>query len=97
MIPAEFDLSLAGRLVLALVDFMFGPNQILMNMSLFRMFMFIVRYNLKFSAETFTLRNHPVFVRPAFNNFGTPAFGKITGLAPGYSMRQLQFALKLLF
>src|SRR5262245_427417 len=75
----------------------FGPNQNVINLSLFKTFTLTERSNLQFRAEAFNLPNHPVFDRPQFNNFGTAAFGKITGLAPGYSMRQLQFALKLLF
>jgi hypothetical protein len=35
------------------------------------------------------------FDQPAFSNFGDAAWGKITGLAT--QMRQIQFALKLLF
>jgi hypothetical protein len=67
------------------------------NLSLFKVFSITERYNLQFRAESFNLPNHPVFDRPAFNNVGNAAFGKITSLAPGYSMRQIQFALKLLF
>jgi len=95
--PAAFALPAAGTLGNAPRNLTYGPNQSVINLSLFKTFTFNERYNLQFRAETFNLPNHPVFDRPAFNNFGTPAFGKITGLAPGYSMRQLQFALKLLF
>jgi len=52
-------------------------------------------YNLQFRAEAFNMPNHPVFDRPAFSNLGDAAWGKITGLAT--QMRQIQFALKLLF
>ena len=95
--PAAFALPAAGTLGNAPRNLTFGPNQNVINLSLFKRFTFAERYNLQFRAEAFNLPNHPVFDRPAFNNFGTPAFGKITGLAGGYSMRQLQFALKLLF
>ena len=93
--PAAFALPAAGTLGNAPRNLTFGPNQNVINLSLFKKFTFAERYNLQFRAEAFNLPNHPVFDRPAFNNFGTPAFGKITGLAS--SMRQLQFALKLLF
>jgi len=52
-------------------------------------------YNLQFRAEAFNMPNHPVEDRPAFSNLGDTAWGKITGLAT--QMRQIQFALKLLF
>jgi Carboxypeptidase regulatory-like domain/TonB dependent receptor len=95
--PAAFALPAVGTLGNAPRNLTFGPNQNVINLSLFKTFTFTERSNLQFRAEAFNLPNHPVFDRPAFNNFGTAAFGKITGLAPGYSMRQLQFALKLLF
>ena len=66
-------------------------------MSLFKTIPLSERYNLQFRTEAFNLPNHPVFDRPQFNNLGNPNFGKITALAGGYAMRQVQFALKLLF
>ena len=95
--PSAFALPSPGTLGNAPRNLGFGPNQSVINLSLFKTFRFTERYNLQFRAESFNLPNHPVFDRPAFNNFGNPSFGKITALAPGYSMRQLQFALKLLF
>jgi hypothetical protein len=95
--PAAFALPAVGSLGNAPRNLTFGPNQNVINLSLFKTFTFTERYNLQFRAEAFNLPNHPAFDRPSSNNFGTAAFGKITRLAPGYSMRQLQFALKLLF
>ena len=92
-----FALPAVGTLGNTPRNLTFGPNQNVINLSLFKTFTFTERYNLQFRAEAFNLPNHPVFDRVASNNFDTAAFGKITGLAPGYSMRQLQFALKLLF
>jgi hypothetical protein len=88
--PAAFALPAAGKLGNAPRNLTFGPIQNAINLSLFKTFAVTERSSLEFRAEAFNLPNHPVFDRPAFNNFGTPAFGKITGLAPGYSMRQLQ-------
>ena len=95
--PAAFSLPLTGTLGNAPRNVGYGPNQNVINLSLFKTFSFKERYNLQFRAEAFNLPNHPVFDRPNFNNFGNPAFGKIVGLAPGYAMRDIQFALKLLF
>ena len=75
----------------------YGPNQNVINMSLFKTFSFKERHNLQSRAEAFNLPNHPVFDRTNFNSLGNATFGKIVGLAPGYSMRDIQFALKLLF
>ena len=55
----------------------------------------LCQLQLQFRAEAFNMPNHPVFDRPGFNNLGNAAWGKITGLAT--QMRQIQFALKLLF
>jgi len=95
--PNAFSIPAAGTLGNAPRNLGFGPNQNVINLSLFKNVSFKEHYNVQFRAEAFNLPNHPVFDRPAFNNFGNPAFGKITGLAPGYSMRQIQLALKLLF
>ena len=75
----------------------YGPNQSVINLSAFKTFSFAERYHLQFRTEAFNLPNHPVFDRPAFNNLGNVNFGKITSLAPGYAMRQIQFALKVQF
>lgn len=95
--PAAFALPAAGTLGSAPRNVGVGPNQSVINVSLFKTFTFADRFNLQFRSEAFNLPNHPVFDRPQFNNFGNPNFGKVTALAPGYSMRQIQFALKLLF
>jgi len=95
--PAAFALPAVGTLGNAPRNLTYGPNQNVIHLSLFKTFPFTERSNLQFRAEAFNLPNHPVFDRPQFNNFGTAAFGKVTALAPGYPMRQLQFALKLLF
>jgi hypothetical protein len=95
--PAAFSIPATGTLGNAPRNLGYGPNQSAINVSLFKTFTFMEHYNLQFRTEVFNLPNHPVFDRPQFNNLGNPNFGKITGLAPGYSMRQIQFAAKLLF
>jgi len=95
--PAAFANPASGTLGNAPRNVTFGPRQSVINMSLFKNFAFKERYNVQLRAETFNLPNHPVFDRPAFNNFGNANFGRITSLAPGYAMRQIQFGLKFLF
>ena len=95
--PAAFAVPAAGTLGNAPRNIGYGPNQSVVNLSLFKTFTFAERYNLQFRAESFNLANHPVFDNPQANNFGNPNFGKITSLAPGFNPRQIQFALKLLF
>jgi hypothetical protein len=95
--PNAFAVPTGGTLGNAPRNLGDGPRQSVINLSLFKVFSITERYSLQFRAESFNLPNHPVFDRPAFNNVGNAAFGKITSLAPGYSMRQIQFALKLLF
>jgi hypothetical protein len=95
--PAAFAAPAAGTLGNAPRNLGYGPNQSVVNMSLFKTFKLGERWNLQFRTETFNLPNHPVFDRPQFNNVGNANFGKITALAPGATPRQIQFALKLLF
>lgn len=95
--PASFAIPTAGTLGNAPRNLGYGPNQSVVNLSLFKNFQFKERYTLQFRTEAFNLPNHPVFDRPQFNNLGNVNFGKVTSLAPGYAMRQVQFALKFLF
>ena len=92
--PANFTLGNAPRNVGS------GPNQSVVNLSLFKTFKLTERYNMQFRAESFNVANHPVFgITPGTPNvsFGNPNFGKITAMAGTYAPRQIQFALKLLF
>src|SRR5205814_10240783 len=91
--PANFELGNAAR------NLGYGPNQALINMSLFKTFKLTENYNLQFRAESFNVANHPIFGNPNVNNpgFGNANFGKITMVAGTYAPRQIQFALKLLF
>jgi hypothetical protein len=89
--PASFQLGNAPRNV------GYGPNQAVVNASLFKIFKVAEGYNLQFRAESFNVANHPIFGNPNTNNLGNENFGKITQMAGTYSPRQIQFALKLLF
>jgi outer membrane receptor protein involved in Fe transport len=89
--PANFQLGNAPR------NIGYGPNQAVVNASLFKIFKIAEGYNLQFRAESFNLANHPIFGNPNTNNFGNPNFGRITAMAGTYAPRQIQFALKLLF
>jgi hypothetical protein len=90
VLPAPYTLGNSPRNV------GYGPNQSVLNASLFKNFHLSEIFNLQFRAETFNLANHPIFANPNVS-FGNPAFGKITATAGGYTPRQIQFALKLLF
>ena len=74
----------------------YGPNQSVVNMSLFKTFRMTEKVGLQFRTEVFDLPNHPVFGNPNVT-FGNANFGTITQVAGIYTPRQIQFALKLLF
>jgi hypothetical protein len=73
-----------------------GPNQSVVNLSLFKTFKLTEAWNLQFRTEAFNLPNHPIFGNPN-TIFGNANFGKISTMAGTYTPRQIQFALKLLF
>jgi hypothetical protein len=89
-LPAPFTLGNATRNV------GYGPNQSVINASLFKTFKLTERFNLQFRTEVFNLPNHPVFGNPN-TAFGNANFGKISTTAGTYTPRQIQFALKMLF
>jgi outer membrane receptor protein involved in Fe transport len=89
--PANFELGNAPRNV------GYGPNQSVVNASLFKSFKMTERANLQFRTEVFNVLNHPNFGNPNTDIFGNANFGKITQMAGPYTPRQIQFALKLLF
>ncbi|NOT59415.1 MAG: hypothetical protein HOP19_04230, partial [Acidobacteria bacterium] len=89
-LPTAFTLGNAPR------NLGFGPNQSIINASLFKTFKLYEGWNLQFRTEMFNVPNHPVFGQPN-TAFGNAAFGKITSTAGVYAPRQIQFALKLLF
>ena len=73
-----------------------GPNQAVVNLSFFKTFKFTESVNLQFRTEGFNIANHPIFGNPNVT-LGNANFGTITQMAGGYTPRQIQFALKLLF
>ncbi|MGH9854305.1 MAG: TonB-dependent receptor domain-containing protein, partial [Blastocatellia bacterium] len=89
-LPAPFTLGNATRNV------GYGPNQSVINASLFKTFKIREGWNLQFRTEMFNVPNHPVFGNPN-TSFGNANYGKITQLSGVYTPRQVQFALKLLF
>src|SRR5262249_18320953 len=89
-LPANFTLGNATRNV------GYGPNQSVVNLSLFKIFKLTEKFNLQFRIAVFNLPNHPVFGNPN-TSFGNANYGKITMTAGTYTPRQIQFALKLLF
>jgi len=89
-LPANFQMGNAPR------NIGYGPNQSVVNLSMFKIFRLGEKHNLQFRAESFNVANHPVFANPQVN-FGNANFGKVTSMAGTYAPRQIQFALKLLF
>src|SRR5262245_12493036 len=89
-LPANFTLGNSSR------NQGYGPNQSVINASLFKTFKVREGWNLQFRTEVFNLPNHPVFGNPNAS-FGNANFGKISTTAGTYTPRQIQFALKLLF
>jgi hypothetical protein len=73
---------------------MIGPRILNVDGSLHKNFKFTEKIGLQFRWEAFNAINHPNWATPN-NNFFSSAFGTITGTRT--SMRQQQFALKLIF
>ncbi|MFN7623213.1 MAG: carboxypeptidase regulatory-like domain-containing protein [Acidobacteriota bacterium] len=89
-LPANFTLGNSSR------NQGYGPNQSVINASIFKTFVLREGLDLQFRTEMFNVPNHPVFGNPN-TQFGNPNYGKITSTAGVYTPRQTQFALKLLF
>ncbi len=94
--PAAFALPAAFTLGNSSRNQGYGPNQSVINASLFKTFKVYEGWNLQFRTEMFNVPNHPVFGNPN-TSFGNANYGKITTTAGVYTPRQIQFALKLLF
>lgn len=89
--PAPYNFGNAGRNIL------FGPGAANLDFSLFKNFRlpFLGESGqLQFRAEAFNILNHPQFSNPN-NRVDIPQGGIITGLTN--DMREIQFALKILF
>jgi hypothetical protein len=59
-------------------------------------FQFTERWRLTFRSDFLNLPNRPNFWAPAGNR-GRADFGRVSGILPGSTGRQIQFALRLEF
>ncbi len=75
-------------------NLLFGPGQIVFDMSLLKDTMITERFKVQFRAEFFNMPNHANFQNPASNISSPSSVGKITSAD---DPRQIQFGLKLLF
>ena len=75
------------------IQSLFGPRFINQDLSLAKHFKATEKYDFSLRAESFNAANHTNLGDPN-GNVTSPEAGKITGLAPSYSMRKMQFALR---
>jgi hypothetical protein len=73
---------------------LFGPRFINQDLSLAKSFNLTERYRLSLRAETFNTFNHTNLGDPN-SDVTSPDAGKITGIAPSYQMRRVQFGFRL--
>jgi hypothetical protein len=73
-----------------------GPGTTQVDASLLKAFPLHERVNLQFRAEALNVLNHGNWANPT-TLFGSPLFGKVTGLQSGNQSRILQVALHLTF
>ena len=90
--PAPFTIGTAPRWA---SNLRFGPAR-QADISLSKSFHVWERLTAQIRAEAFNLGNTPQFGR-ANTNLGDANFGKVTGLAPGATPRQIQMALRVSF
>jgi hypothetical protein len=80
---------------------LYGPHFRDFDLSIFKNFPVAERATIQFRTEAFNISNTPNFfisnVSSANQAFGTAAFGSISATDPGYTPRQYQFVLKVLF
>ena len=74
---------------------LFGPGQVLVDLSVLRDIAIKERVKLQFRAEAFNMPNHPSFNNPSANISVASAVGRITSTS--VPSRAIQFGLKLLF
>ncbi len=77
-------------------NWLFGPQYINQDLSLAKRFNITEKSRIELRAEAFNAFNHTNLGDPN-TNVTDPNAGQITGLAPGYQMRRLQFAMRLDF
>lgn len=88
-IPATYAYGNSAR------NMLFGPGQVLVDLSVLRDIAIKERAKLQFRAEAFNMPNHPSFNNPAANLSVASAVGRITSTS--VPARAIQFGLKLLF
>ena len=75
---------------------LFGPQFINFDMSLAKNFAVTEKYKLSLRAEAFNALNHTNLGDPN-SDITSSSVGKITGIAPSYQMRRMQFGFRLDF
>ena len=75
---------------------LFGPQFINVDMSLAKTFALTERYRFSLRAESFNVANHTNLGDPN-SDLSSGSVGKITGIAPSYQMRRMQFGFRLDF
>jgi hypothetical protein len=76
-------------------NMLWGPGQVIIDMSVLKDIAIYERVKLQFRAEAFNMPNHPSFSNPAANISVPTTVGKITNTS--VASRAIQFGLKLLF
>jgi hypothetical protein len=94
--PAAFAEQTAGTFGNEAINPYHGPHWRHADMSLNKTFPLYERYNLQFRAEAFNISNTTNFAAPN-TTLNAADFGQITSTNPGYTPREYQFALKLVF
>ena len=87
--PAPFTFGNSAR------NMLFGPGQMIIDMSVLKDFRFGENHFLQFRAEAFNMPNHPSFSAPAANISVPASVGRITSTS--VPARSVQFGLKLVF
>lgn len=75
---------------------LFGPHFINVDMSMAKSFALTEKFKLSLRGEAFNAFNHTNLGDPN-SDITSPSVGKITGIAPSYQMRRMQFAFRLDF
>jgi hypothetical protein len=76
-------------------NMLWGPGQVIIDLSVLKDIPVGERFKLQFRAEAFNMPNHPSFSNPAANISVPTTVGRITGTS--VASRAIQFGLKLLF
>jgi len=87
-VPAQFTFGNAGR------NMLFGPGDIVFDVSVLKDTSINERFKTQFRAEFFNMPNHANFGNPGANISVAASLGRITGAG---DPRQIQFGLKLIF